>query len=501
MAVGFCTFEAGGRAYLYDTTTNRLVRSPDAVAVVIDDYLARGARFVREKHGGVLEPEALEHALRFLESARERHGMLQPFFHKEHGEILKAPALEAAIENGLTELVLGVTEQCNLRCRYCIFGGHYRGVRSHRDRHLSWDVASRAIDWFLSRVSAARPPQVSFYGGEPLLKWDTVRRCIERVRASTRGNEALLHVATNLTLLDEPKLAFLVAHRVSLGVSLDGPQAVHDAHRVTADGRGTHATVVGWLARLRDRHPEYFRKHVLLTVTLDRSMDVLEVFDFLAGEDLEGARVQINAVQERDSDRQRLSEAERARHLERLDALTQRYLEASARREPFRRDLFWGLFRGVVTVGAHRCIGLAPAETHPNGTCTPGVRRVFVDAGGDFFPCEKLHARDAVIGHVETGFEVSRVRALLARMVEFCDDACQECWAYRLCSHCLVQFESAGRLMAEQKRLQCENERKRARESLARFAFLWEREPEPVHADPDSLHGLARAFLAEETAT
>jgi uncharacterized protein len=62
------------------------------------------------------------------------------------------PALSAEkirgflLRNGLLQLILGVTEDCNFRCKYCMNSDCYRLARGYRQRHMSFAVAKKAID-------------------------------------------------------------------------------------------------------------------------------------------------------------------------------------------------------------------------------------------------------------------------------------------------------------------------------------------------------------------
>jgi len=122
-------------------------------------------------------------------------------------------------------LTLWPTARCTLDCAYC-----YRALRGGRP--MPPEVADRAID--LAAAGGA-PFHLQFAGGEPTLVPDLIARVVDRVRS--RGLAATIAVQTNGTRIT-PGLADLLARgRVEVGVSLDGPVAVHD--RLRARGAST----------------------------------------------------------------------------------------------------------------------------------------------------------------------------------------------------------------------------------------------------------------------
>lgn len=87
--------------------------------------------------------------------------------------------LEDMLNNELAHLCLQVTQNCNLRCEYCVFSGSYVN-RVHSNKRMDWKVAKRAID-FLYEHSGNSDNEIliGFYGGEPILEIDLIKKCVE----------------------------------------------------------------------------------------------------------------------------------------------------------------------------------------------------------------------------------------------------------------------------------------------------------------------------------
>ena len=82
-------------------------------------------------------------------------------------------------------------------------------------------------------------------------------------------------------------------------------------------------------------------------------------------------------------------------------------------------------------------------KCHPGGICLPGVRKLLATVDGRLFPCERCNdANDRLcIGSVDDGVDINKVMKLIDDYSELCSDACQNCWAFRLCGICFVSAE------------------------------------------------------------
>ena len=141
-------------------------------------------------------------------------------------------------ESPLKELVLWVTTDCNLRCRYCYANG------GERAEYMDWQVAKRALDIMIGQFSRFN---IQFAGGEPLLNMDL----IEQVVGYTKGLGICYQLQTNATLIDDKVIGELKRLGIDVGVSFDGLPAVNDPLRPFADGQGSTAATIAGLEKLR----------------------------------------------------------------------------------------------------------------------------------------------------------------------------------------------------------------------------------------------------------
>ena len=148
-----------------------------------------------------------------------------------------------------------VTADCNLRCAYC-----YQDAK--QPRQMPWPTMSQAVDLLSS--TKRRRGDVTFLGGEPLLGYPLIVRAVGRLgRRLPPERRPEYVIATNGLLLTERRLAFLERHRFSIQLSFDG---VAPAQNLRSPGSFT--ILDGLLDRLRLRHRAYFRRSVMVAVTV-----------------------------------------------------------------------------------------------------------------------------------------------------------------------------------------------------------------------------------------
>ncbi len=141
---------------------------------------------------------------------------------------------------------------CNLKCDYCYYldkSALYPGLTCFR---MSDELLETYI---VQHINASANPNVNFswHGGEPtLLGLDFFRKIVAlQRRHQPYGRRITNGIQTNGTLLTEEWCRFLAAEGFSVGLSLDGPEALHDRHRVTAGRKPTHQKVVEGYRRLQ----------------------------------------------------------------------------------------------------------------------------------------------------------------------------------------------------------------------------------------------------------
>jgi uncharacterized protein len=134
----------------------------------------------------------------------------------------------------LKSLVLNLSDTCNINCSYC-FEGKSRDRLTDQPNYPS--LLGEIIE--LIHRNETPPFNLSFYGGEPLLEFDTLKNIVEQLREEFESERIQFSIATNGLLLKGSIRDFLIKHNFKIQLSLDGDHQVIDMARHDFKGRGS----------------------------------------------------------------------------------------------------------------------------------------------------------------------------------------------------------------------------------------------------------------------
>jgi uncharacterized protein len=139
------------------------------------------------------------------------------------------------------------TELCNLDCTYCYLPSEMRRDGKHMPEDKLFEALDSLRSYFATVMPEGRRPRIIFHGSEPLMNRHAVFAAIEAF-----SDDFIFGLQTNGTLLDSSAIDFLTSRGVSIGLSLDGPEAaITDITRYTWSGRGVHDRVLAAMESLR----------------------------------------------------------------------------------------------------------------------------------------------------------------------------------------------------------------------------------------------------------
>ena len=154
------------------------------------------------------------------------------------------PGAAAFHDQPISQLLVKVASRCNIDCSYCYW---FRDAAVYdKPKLMSAEVLQRLLQRIEEHVvkhSLIDLP-IILHGGEPLLwgveNFKHIAEACEAISSRT-GCDIPIAVTTNGVLIDDEWLDCFEAHHISVAISLDGPAHIHDLHRRTFQGTGTHA--------------------------------------------------------------------------------------------------------------------------------------------------------------------------------------------------------------------------------------------------------------------
>jgi uncharacterized protein len=175
----------------------------------------------------------------------------------------------------LSLLILQPTPFCNIDCRYC-----YLPHRSDKTR-----ISDQTLEAVLRNVFASqclgKQLTIIWHAGEPLaVEIGFYEKAIALARRLSPPVLEIRHaLQTNGLLIDRKWIEFFRAHDFNVGVSLDGPKAIHDANRVFRNGAGSFDGAMAGVRLLQQQGFPFYVVSVLNLHNLDRPDEMFEFYD------------------------------------------------------------------------------------------------------------------------------------------------------------------------------------------------------------------------------
>ena len=185
--------------------------------------------------------------------------------------------------HGPSLFIMVLSGRCNLKCTYC----HASAKDIKRtDLDMDMETAKRIVDVIFASPSINIG--IEFQGGEPMLNWDTLRFTVDYAIEKNKRHQCnlMLNLVTNMTLLDDEKLEFLLSRKVGLCTSLDGPRQLHEAYR-----KGSYTKTVKNLKKSIAAYSGEYDKYMpaaLTTVVAESLSKHKEIIDEYLHLDLKG---------------------------------------------------------------------------------------------------------------------------------------------------------------------------------------------------------------------
>lgn len=352
-------------------------------------------------------------------------------FRREGLVFSKNKIKDASLKRKITDLTLNIVNSCNLRCRYCWNQSGAYGKSSSLKEMMGQEVAFKAVDLLLKESEGARDLVIDFYGGEPLLNFDLIKRVISycrRIQNNNRVNFRFL-LATNGTLLNKERGEFLIENAVDVAVSLDGSRKIQDTQRPFPGGRGSFDLIINNINTLKK---DYRSKIVGRATFTPYSPKVIKTFKFLRSLGFE--RIEVCESEKAGYGLESNNEffftgAEGIRRLKLLYYnlaifYTQEIIKGTL---TYENTYFNRFFKQLSRLYHIQSIA---------GTCSAGFSLIAVDIDGCVYPCTAfVGIPEFRIGTVKLGINEEKLNTFSDIKIAS-SETCNRCWVRRICRGC-----------------------------------------------------------------
>lgn len=344
-------------------------------------------------------------------------------------------------------LCLHVSHDCNLRCQYCFASTGDFGTGR---KTMEFEVAKKAIDFVIQRSGTRRNIEVDFFGGEPLMAFETVKKTVEYARSLEEkyNKNFRFTITTNGVLLDDDTIKYINENMANVVLSLDGRPEVNDHMRKTVNGKGSYDLIIPKFKKLvdnRDKKLDYYVRGTFTKHNLDFAQDVLSIAN--AGFD----QLSVEPVTSEPNSGYDLSEKDLPEIFAEYERLCDIMLEKKKSGDGF------NFFHFMVDLQQGPCV-----IKRLRG-CGAGYEYVAVTPEGDIYPCHQFVGHDEYKqGSVLDGSFNMDISKRFAALNVYSRPKCRDCWAKFYCSGgCAAANNTINHNLDDPYEMGCEMEKKR----------------------------------------
>ena len=367
-----------------------------------------------EKYSGqseVTEAEIRE-VLESVEDLKTKGKLFAPdayehlaFDFKERNTVIKA-------------LCLHVAHTCNLTCEYCFASqGKYQGERAL----MSFEVGKQALDFLIAHSGSRRNLEVDFFGGEPLMNWDVVKRLVAygREQEKLHNKKFRFTLTTNGMLIDDDVIEFANKEMHNVVLSLDGRKEVHDRLRKTASGKGSYDIIVPKFQKLVESRggKGYYVRGTFTHNNVEFTKDLLHMAD------LGFTELSMEPVVCGPDEPYALTEEDKPILFEQYELLAKEMI----RRKTAGNGITF--YHYMIDLKAGPCV-----YKRISG-CGSGTEYLAVTPWGELFPCHQFVGDPKYsMGDVWQGVTNTALRDEFKQCNAYARPGCRDCWARMYCS-------------------------------------------------------------------
>ncbi len=492
--------------YVYSGHTNIILRITEAQLDILKYYGRKSKDEIIEKLKKKHDIASLKEGYNNIDILNKENNLFTKETLKTRGKKKTIEDMKKDVSRRIWNMTLEVTEECNFRCKYCVYSGGYNDQRPHSHKDMSFSTAKAAIDFMHKRHLEVKDKEkgdkvyehekelvenftgLGFYGGEPLLRFDFMKKCIDYFNSLDWGDKRPYHhFTTNGSLLTEDIIDYLIEHKVRPLISLDGPKSEHDRNRIfKKNGNGSFDVVFSNVKALMDKlqkreekNKSYFNPGIACVIS--PSADLMAIKDFFS--DMANAvktnfGLSLSGVTSGNFRyfKENPYHPERQKHTQ---SLYKEYADAvtSGKDMQSPENIFLEKYVGKQFIGFVKGIHKDKAEDHVYSLsmCDPPFRKPYVTVDGKIHICERLNPHVS-IGDVWKGLDVEKLTNYWNDYATLLDkEDCLNCWAVSKCKICFSQLLDRDRFSEKMKLSQCEGIRNDLLRQLTFFCAVREK--------------------------
>ena len=286
---------------------------------------------------------------------------------------------------------------------------------------MSFEVGKRAIDFLVENSKNRKNLEVDFFGGEPLMNFDVVKKIVAYARSIEKEHNKNFRftLTTNGVLIDDDVIDFCNREMNNVVLSLDGRKEVHDRLRKDYNGRGSYDLIVPkFLDFVKKRGDKsYYIRGTFTHKNTDFTNDIFHMAD------LGFKELSMEPVVCAPNEEYALTEEDLPALFEQYEILAKEMLKRDSENRGFT------FYHYMIDLSHGPCI-----YKRISG-CGSGTEYLAVTPWGELYPCHQFVGDEKYsMGNIYDGVTNTKMREKFKKCNVYSRPECADCWAKLYCS-------------------------------------------------------------------
>lgn len=410
------------------------------------------------------------------------------FLEEKHIGNFNTEINESVVREGIIQsqqIVFETTDFCNMKCEYCSLGDLYT-FSKRKKKSIDTKKSLKFLRYIFDLKPRNTPLSISFFGGEPLLNFEFIKKIIEEVRLlnADKNFKLTFNMTTNAYFVNE-YIDFLSDNEIYLLISLDGDEYAHSYRRLK-NNSPSFDQVIRNVDMIRDKYPVYFENYISFNSVLHDRNSVKDIYEFIYNRYHKVPMISplnrtyvnpdrknfLNTAYHSKSE----SENEYLESNSNLKYLTHDKLDSYIEAYKLLKNYSINSYYSNVLSFLYDQIKIVPT-----GTCPPFRRKIFLNTQNQLLPCEKV-SYNYYLGNIDDNGNINiNIHEITERYNSYYKAIkrhCDQCYLARACPICLLSLENLYNINSDNFTCPAFSDAKKFSEKLSRnFSFL-EKHPE-----------------------
>lgn len=450
-------YKSNGYNIVLDTNSGSVHIVDDVVYDIIRRYETLSSdEILRELETFYSKADIIEAYNEITQLKEEEHLFTGDDYKEYITEFKKRPTVIKA-------LCLHIAHDCNLACKYCFAEeGEYHGRRAL----MSFETGKKALDFLIKNSGNRYHLEVDFFGGEPLMNFETVKQLVIYGRSLEKVHHKRFRftLTTNGVLLNDDIIEFINKEMANVVLSTDGRKEVNDAMRPFRNGKGSYDLIMPKLRKLADsrKQQNYYVRGTFTRFNKDFAEDVLSL------NDLGFEQISVEPVVADEDEPYAIRSEDIPEICKEYDRLAVEMIKRHREGRDF------NFFHFMIDLSGGPCVAKRLSG------CGSGTEYLAVTPWGDIYPCHQFVGQEAyLMGDVDSGIRRFDLQDEFKQCNVYAKEQCSECFARFYCSGgCAANSYKFHKRITDTYDIGCELMRKRVECAIMIKAALADEEGE-----------------------